>query len=177
MSTPPHPPPPVLPLVSSLVRHYEDLVDYLRRRFASPGLAREVVHDVCVRLLERPEPAGVRQPMALLRRMAHDAAVDRCRAEDLRRQWVEPRAELPDAACEGAGPARQAVAAQELAQLVDVIRAMPCRRRQVFILHKIHDVPQAAVARRMGIGLKAVERHLRLAMVDCRQALPVRALT
>ncbi|WP_445513605.1 hypothetical protein [Stenotrophomonas sp. 3(2025)] len=84
MPTPPHSPPPVLPLVSSLVRHYEDRVDYLRRRLASPGLAREAVHDVCVRLLERPEPAGVLQPIALLRRMAHDAAVDRCRAEDLR---------------------------------------------------------------------------------------------
>ncbi|WP_338141130.1 sigma factor-like helix-turn-helix DNA-binding protein, partial [Stenotrophomonas geniculata] len=37
------------------------------------------------------------------------------------------------------------------------------------ILHKIHALPQADVAQRMGIGLKAVERHLRLAMADCRQ--------
>lgn len=164
-----HPPlhTPALPLVSSLVRHYEELVDYLRHRFSSPGLAREVVHDVCVRLLERPAPQDVRQPIALLRRIAHDAAVDRCRAETLRRHWVEPRAELPEPPCERAGPAQQAQAQQALERLAATIERMPCRRQQVFILHKVHDVPQAEVARRMGIGVKAVERHLRLAMLDC----------
>lgn len=104
MSQRPQPDPPALPLVSSLVRHYEELVDYLRRRFRSPGLAREVVHDVCVRLLERPAVPDARQPIALLRRIAHDAAVDRCRAEDLRRHWAEPRAELPEAPCPCPGP-------------------------------------------------------------------------
>ncbi|MGF6416773.1 RNA polymerase sigma factor (sigma-70 family) [Stenotrophomonas sp. AN71] len=160
--------PPALPLVSSLVRHYEELVDYLRRRFRSPALAREVVHDVCVNLLERPAVNDARQPLALLRRIAHDAAVDRCRAEDLRRHWVEPRAELPESACDRPGPAQHAQGQQALQRLTASIERMPCRRRQVFILHKIHEVPQADVARRMGIGLKAVERHLRLAVADCR---------
>ena len=171
MSTPPSPPPPAVPLVTSLVRHYEELVDYLRRRFTAPGLAREVVHEVCLRLLERPAPPDVRQPIALLRRIAHDAAVDRCRAEGLRQHWVEPRAELPEATCERPGPAQHAQALQQLDRLTAAIRAMPCRRQQVFILHRIHDVPQAQVAHRMGIGLKAVERHLRLAMLDCRRGL------
>ncbi|HFK2922881.1 TPA: RNA polymerase sigma factor [Stenotrophomonas maltophilia] len=157
-----------MPLVSSLVHHYEELVDYLRRRFRSPSLAREVVHDVCVRLLERPPVHDARQPIALLRRIAHDAAVDRCRAEDLRRHWVEPRAELPEGACTRPGPEQQAQGMQALQRLSSTIERMPCRRQQVFILHKIHELPQAEVARRMGIGLKAVERHLRLAMADCR---------
>lgn len=168
MSQLPSPHPPVLPLVSSLVRHYEELVDYLRRRFRSPGLAREVVHDVCVRLLERPPAHDARQPIALLRRIAHDAAVDRCRAEDLRRHWVEPRAELPEGACPRPGPEEQAQGMHALEYLSITIERMPCRRQQVFILHKIHELPQAEVAQRMGIGLKAVERHLRLAMADCR---------
>lgn len=168
MSQLPSLPPPALPLVSSLVRHYEELVEYLRRRFRSPGLAREVVHDVCVRLLERPGPHDARQPIALLRRIAHDAAVDRCRAEDLRRHWVEPRAELPEGACPSPGPDQHAHGRQALQRLSAAIERMPCRRQQVFILHKIHELPQAEVARRMGIGLKAVERHLRLALADCR---------
>lgn len=168
--TPPLPPaPPGAPLLATLVRHYEDLVAYVRRRFAAPGMAREVVHDVCVRLLERPAPHDVRQPIALLRRIAHDAAVDRCRADALRRQWVEPTQRLPDAACPQPGLEQQAEGAKALARLVASIDAMPRRRRQVFILHKIHEVPQAQVAQRMGIGVKAVERHLRLAMASCRQ--------
>lgn len=172
MSQRPQPDPHALPLVSSLVRHYEELVDYLRRRFRSPGLAREVVHDVCVRLLERPAVPDARQPIALLRRIAHDAAVDRCRAEDLRRHWAEPRAELPEAPCPCPGPEQQAQGQQALQRLSATIERMPCRRQQVFILHKIHELPQAEVARRMGIGLKAVERHLRLALADCHQQAP-----
>ncbi|HDS1139928.1 TPA: RNA polymerase sigma factor [Stenotrophomonas maltophilia] len=172
MSQQPSTPPPALPLVSSLVRHYEELVDYLHRRFRSPGLAREVVHDVCVRLLERPVAHDARQPVALLRRIAHDAAVDRCRAEDLRRHWVEPRTKLPEGTCPRPGPEQQAQGVQALQRLSSTIERMPCRRQQVFILHKIHELPQAEVAQRMGIGLKAVERHLRLAMADCR--LPAR---
>ncbi|MCU0999480.1 MULTISPECIES: RNA polymerase sigma factor [Stenotrophomonas] len=168
MPQPPSPHPPALSLVSSLVRHYEELVDYLHHRFRSPGLAREVVHDVCVRLLERPLVHDPRQPIALLRRIAHDAAVDRCRAEDLRRHWVEARAELPEGACPRPGPEQQAQGMRALEQLSVTIERMPCRRQQVFILHKIHELPQAEVAQRMGIGLKAVERHLRLAMADCR---------
>ncbi|MCF3479142.1 sigma-70 family RNA polymerase sigma factor [Stenotrophomonas maltophilia] len=168
MSQPPTTPLPAVPLVSSLARHYEELVDYLRRRFRSPGLAREVVHDVCVRLLERPPVHDARHPIALLRRIAHDAAVDRCRAEDLRRHWVEPRAELPEGACPSPGPEQHAQGMHALEHLSVTIERMPCRRQQVFILHKIHELPQAEVARRMGIGLKAVERHLRLAMDDCR---------
>ena len=174
MSQLPSPHPPALPLVSSLVRHYEELVDYLRRRFHSPGLAREVVHDVCVRLLERPPAHDARQPIALLRRIAHDAAVDRCRAEDLRRHWVEPRAELPEGACPRPGPEQQAQGMHALEYLSITIERMPCRRQQVFILHKIHELPQAEVARRMGIGQKAVERHLRLGMADCQRSAGLR---
>ncbi|EMT5434649.1 MULTISPECIES: RNA polymerase sigma factor [Stenotrophomonas] len=170
----PSPCPPAPPLMSSLVRHYEELVEYLRRRFRSPGLAREVVHDVCVRLLERPVAHDARQPVALLRRIAHDAAVDRCRAEDLRRHWVEGRAKLPDDACPRPGPEQQAQGQQAMQRLGATIERMPCRRQQVFILHKIHELPQAEVARRMGIGLKAVERHLRLAMADCHLSAGLR---
>ncbi|WMJ70606.1 RNA polymerase sigma factor [Stenotrophomonas sp. 24(2023)] len=168
MTSPPPSSPPAPSLVASLVRHYDELVAYVRRRFGAPGMAREVVHDVCVRLLEAPARTDAQQPIALLRRIAHDAAVDRCRAEDLRRHWVEARQQLPDAPCPQPAMEQRLDGEQELARLVATIEAMPRRRRQVFILHKIHEVPQAQVAQRMGIGLKAVERHLRLAMASCR---------
>lgn len=49
-------------LLSTLVRHYEELVDHVRRRFGDRGMAREVVHDVCVQLLERDEKENVHTP-------------------------------------------------------------------------------------------------------------------
>lgn len=159
-------------LLSSLQLHYAELLNYVRRRFRTPELAHDVVHDVCVRLLERPPPSEVRQPIAMLRRMVHDVSLDHWRAEQLRRQWLESCAELPESSSPWPGQERQLAAEQELALLVATIRAMPLRRRQVFVLHKIHQLPQAEVAQRMGISIKAVEKHLRLAMQTCRQRLP-----
>ncbi|MFT4045630.1 MAG: RNA polymerase sigma factor [Solimonas sp.] len=161
---------PLPALLSSLLHHYEDLVDELRRRFGDRGFAREVVHDVCVQLLEKPQ-RDAHTPLALLRRISHDTAVDRCRAEDRRRRWIESVAELPDVACAAATQERALDAEQELRRLERTIAAMPPRRREVFVMHKLHELPQAEVAARLGISLKMVEKQLRLGMLACRAAL------
>jgi RNA polymerase sigma-70 factor (ECF subfamily) len=158
-------------LLSSLARHYDELVDYIRVRFINRGFAHDVVHDVCLRLMERPEPQWVRAPLALLRRISYDAAVDRCRSENVRHRWVEPVANLPDQACPTPDHTQTLSAHQELEHLIEAIQRLPLRRRHVFIMHKIHELPQAEVAARLGISLKMVEKHLRLGMAACRQAL------
>ncbi len=35
-------------------------------------------------------------------------------------------------------------------------------------MHKIHEIPQAQVADRLGISVKTVEKHLRLGLAACR---------
>lgn len=66
-------------LATALVQHYDDLVNHLRRRFGDPGFAREVVHDVCVRILADPPREEVHTPQAFLRRVSVDLAIDRHR--------------------------------------------------------------------------------------------------
>lgn len=171
MSTPDATAPPAS-LLASLVHYYDELVDYVRWRFGDRGFAREVVHDVCVTLLERPEREDVRAPLALLRRISHDAAVDRCRADDARRAWIDSVAELPtDVACGAPDAERRLGAEQELDLLARAIEALPLRRRQVFVMHKLHRMPQAEVAARLGVSVKRVEKQLRLALTACRVAL------
>ena len=138
-------------LLSTLVRHYEELVDHVRRRFGDRGMAREVVHDVCVQLLERDEKEDVHTPLALLRKISHDAAVSRYRSDRRRTAWVE--------------------AEREFQALVDAIATLPPRCQAVFVMHKIHEVPQAQVADRLGISVKTVEKHLRLGLAACRERL------
>ncbi len=71
---------------------------------ATGAVAREVVHDVCVQLLERDEKEDVHTPLALLRKVSHDAAVSRYRSDRRRTAWVEAVAELPEVACMAATP-------------------------------------------------------------------------
>lgn len=164
-------------LLQTLVRHYDELVDQIRHRFGDRGFAREVVHDVCVQLLEKPDKDGIRTPLALLRKISHDQALSLYRREHRRQGWVVALPELPDVACAAPQPARHYEAGRELERLCEAITQLPARCQMVFVMHKIHGVPQADVATRMGVSLKTVEKHLRLGMAACRAHLerPVEA--
>ncbi|AYG45356.1 RNA polymerase sigma factor [Pseudomonas sp. Leaf58] len=158
-------------LLSTLVRHYDDLVDHIRRRFGDRSMAREVVHDVCVQLLERGEKEDVHTPLALLRKISTDTAVSRYRSERRRAAWVEAIAELPEVACPAATPISRYDSEREFQLLVNAIAELPPRCQAVFVMHKIHQMPQVEVADRLGISIKTVEKHLRLGLAACRQRL------
>lgn len=157
------------PILVSLVRHYDDLVDYVRRRFGCKMFAREIVHDVCVHLLEKPA-IEARQPIALLKRISHNMAVNECRAESVRTRLIDSMAELPDIAST-ANHAAALDAQREIHLLAQAVENLPPRCQQVFIMHKIHGLSQAEVAEQLGISVKMVERHTRLGLDSCKQAL------
>lgn len=158
-------------LLSTLVRHYDELVDHIRRRFGDRGMARDVVHDVCVQLLERGEKDDVRAPLALLRKISNDTAVSRYRSDRRRGAWVQAFAELPEVACPAPTPVSRYDAERELQLLANAIASLPPRCQAVFIMHKVHQMPQAEVAGHLGISIKTVEKHLRLGVAACRERL------
>lgn len=160
-----------LSLLGALTHHYEELVTHVRRRFGDAGFAREVVHDVCVQVLEKPPSAPVRVPLALLRRISHDLAVDRCRSEDAYRARIEGAAVVPDLESDAPDAARVLDGQRELRWLEEAIAALPPRCQTVFVMHKVHGMPHAEVALRLGISRKAVEKHLHAGMAACRAHL------
>ncbi|MDR0259046.1 MAG: RNA polymerase sigma factor [Comamonas sp.] len=175
-STPPasDPPQPAHDtLGQALVVHYEELVGYVRRRFSLGEMARDVVHDAFVRLTGRRPRAMAHNPLGLLHRMLHNLAVD-----DLRRRDARARHEtacdmhaMPEAVCPQPRPEHIVQSRQELHCLIQAIEALPPRCREVFILHKIHGLPQAEVAQLLHISLKSVEKHLRRGVQQCLQRL------
>lgn len=165
-------------LIAALVRHYDELVSYLRRHIGSrggdKGVAGDVLHEVCLELMETPPREPVHTPLAFLRRVVSRRAIDCHRLERGRRAWVENLADLPEVADErpaGGDPLAIVAGRQRLRVLAAAIAALPPRCREVFVLHKIHEIPQGEVALRLDISLKTVEKHLRLGALACRQAL------
>jgi RNA polymerase sigma-70 factor (ECF subfamily) len=158
-------------LVVALVQHYDDLIDHLRRRFGDAASAQDVVHDVCLRLLSDPPAAEVRMPLAFLRRTATHLAIDRYRVEQARGAWVSSEAEPPDVAGDVPGVERLLDARREIELLACAIETLPPRCREVFVMHKIHEMPQPEVAARLGISRNMVEKHVMRGLAACREAL------
>ncbi|WP_026432398.1 RNA polymerase sigma factor [Paracidovorax oryzae] len=161
--------PGAAPLLAALVQHYEELVGALRQRFGEDCFPCEIVNEVCVRLLERPVPQHVENPVAFLRAVSRDLAIDRHRARARRPETVlEP--ELLEAHASSAAPTRLsppelACAAQQCRRaLLSAIADLPEACRDVFVMAKLYGLPQDEVARRLGISRSMVARHLARAL-------------
>ncbi|AVS72880.1 RNA polymerase sigma factor [Paracidovorax cattleyae] len=168
--------PGAAPLLAALVQHYEELVGALRQRFGEDCFPREIVNEVCVRLLERPVPQHVENPVAFLRAVSRDLAIDRHRARARRPETaVEP--DLLEAHASPPAPARLsppelACAAQQCRQaLLSAIAELPEACRDVFVMAKLYGLPQDEVAQRLGISRSMVARHLARALRSVQPVL------
>jgi len=166
------------PLVATLAQHYDELVGYVRPRFGDRGFARDVVHDVCVQVLERPPAQTLRAPLAFLRRASLNQAIDRCRADDARNAVIETRPEPPEPlASDGHDGASALEFQRHLRSLVRIVEALPPRARQVFLLHCVHGMTHQEIAQTIGVTRSMVSHHFARAMRDIEAHWePARAL-
>lgn len=156
-------------LLRALALHYDDLVEHIRRRFANQHFARDVVHDVCLQILEKPPLTGIKLPIAFLRRATVNRAIDRRRAESTRRLYVQSQIGLAEQHCDNVDGAMALEFEQRLRALLAVVESMPARQRQVFLLHRIHGMAQLDIARELEISLNMVAQHFMKAMRTLEQ--------
>lgn len=166
-------------LLADFTLHYRGLVRFLTRRTGCPEAARELAHDAWLRLAERDPPPSAATTQALsLDTRAYLYTVAAHLASNLHRRngrSAERFIEGTDAgehearACDDVEQRhnlRQAVAAIDGA-----LQALPARRRDIFLAHRLGGEPQAVLAERHGVSVKTIEREVRLTMDDLRRAL------
>lgn len=151
-------------LLRALALHYDDLVEHIRRRFSNQHFARDVVHDVCLQILEKPPLNAINLPIAFLRRATLNRAIDRRRAENTRTLYVQSQLGWAEQQRDDIDGARALEFDQRLRALLAVIDAMPSRQRQVFLLHRIHGMTQQEVAQELEISVNMVAQHFMRAM-------------
>ncbi|WP_240493577.1 sigma-70 family RNA polymerase sigma factor [Pandoraea sp. ISTKB] len=156
----------VSPLIAALVRHYDELVDHVRRRFGGRGFANDVVHDVCLGLIENPPQDTIVTPLAFLRTASTHRAIDLARASDRLQTWQTSTAEMPDTRADNVDGLAHLEFMELLYRLEQTISALPERCRLVFLLHGLHELPQAEVAIHMGISRSMVAKHMSRAMQE-----------
>jgi RNA polymerase sigma-70 factor (ECF subfamily) len=131
------------------------LLAFLRRRFGrqdAEDLAQETYLRAATITVE------VRNPRALLVRIALNAARDQ-----VRRRKARPVLVRPDAAPAPADPAAQA----EALLLKQAILALPPKLREVFLLSRFGGLTYEEIAHRLQISVKTVEGRMTKALAMC----------
>lgn len=153
-------------------QHIDELHRFLRARLTCAELARDLAHDVFVRLMSADSVATIANPRALLYRIAGNLAIDHYRANPVRPEMFLDIAEHTSIPSEVPGPEQTAAARESLERLCLAIGKLPAQCRRIFILHKFEGRSHAEIAAEHGITRNAVEKHLIRALLYLRQQMP-----
>jgi len=70
-------------------------------------------------------------------------------------------------------PERIVLARREVDRVVQAIQDLSPRTRDIFVAHRFEEMTYAAIARRFGISVSAVEKHIMLALRELSRAIQV----
>lgn len=130
------------------------------RRRLNPSDAEDAVQEVFIRLARRRGLADLENVEGYLFETAASVAVDhyrrgRVRLEDRHDPYDETAHAVPDFASD-----RILEGKQELAMVLEGLRELPERTRNVFLLARLERMRHAEIGRRLGISVSTVEKHV-----------------
>lgn len=145
-----------------MVQHGPALRRYFLRR-ANASDADDLVQDVFLSLQAREAGARIDNVEGYLFRTAANVLGMRHRKVGWR--WgSQEDLEQVEGLVDELSPERILISKQALEQVVRALADMPPRTAQAFFLYRFGHLSQEAVARRMGVSVKAVEKFLRKAL-------------
>ena len=128
--------------------------------------ADDLAQESLLRTVEAGTKAVVEAPLHLLFRIARNAVIDRLRAKARTAALFRPGLADAEGIDAAANPERILIASERLRRALATIDAMPPKRREVFLLHRLEGLSYPQIARRIGISIKTVEKHMALAMAQ-----------
>lgn len=154
-----------------LERYHRELLNFLVRQVNDRETAADLVQESYVRVLSvQRSGQAILDTRALLYRIARNLLVDQHRRATLRHH--DDLAAIPE---DRHPPAPQHLQPEEALASQQVVRAyvaaiegLPPRCREAFVLHVFDELGHAQVARRMGISISMVEKHVVRGMLACK---------
>lgn len=145
------------------------LLRYFERRVRTPEDAEELTQEVFVRLLRRPDVDAIENIEGFVFITAANLLKDHYRSLSRRRDARSINGlDFPSGA---QNPAEEVEGKAEIGVLLGAIEALPPKCRAVFVMHRFDEVPHTEIARRLGITVSMVEKHIAAAMKHLRKRL------
>jgi len=139
------------------------LMAFFLRRVRNPSEAEDLVQEVFVRMLRREENAA---PDVYIFRIAQNLLVDRVRKNRVRDRYREGLSAESGRDYDGFDPHRLAEGREQLTLLTQAMGDLPERTRAIFLLYRVENMSQDAIATAFGISASAVKQHVAKAMAQ-----------
>ncbi len=153
--------------------HRRQLLHTAARILGSRDLADDVVQDTYLKLLERPAPEDLREPVAYLFQTVRHLSIDYHRRRTFEAHLFAGQ-EDGQHAVSGDVAEDSAVSHQALSLAADALARMSARTRRAFELHRFEGCTQRDVARELGVSATLVNFMIRdadAALCSCREYL------
>ena len=136
------------------------LMRFLARVWPRPDELADLRQEIYARIYEAAGSARPHAPKAFLFATARHLMADRIRRERIVSIRAGGDAEFLNVLVDELSPERMATADQELARLAQAFDRLTPKCREVVWLRRVRELPQKAVAVRLGLSEKTVEKHL-----------------
>jgi RNA polymerase sigma factor (sigma-70 family) len=146
--------------------------NFLRRRLRNDEDAEDATQEIFLRLWRQQQEGRLRdEAAAYMTTAAYNVAVDVERwrkLHDTEHRLTLDEIEVPN----GAAEASEALFWRDgMQRFVDTLSGLPVTTQQVFVLHHVDGLTHPAIADRLGMSVRNVERHMARAIGHCEDAL------
>ena len=120
----------------------------------------DMVQDVALRMHQRAASNEIANVEGYVFQVARSVMADYGRRDQSRSASLHDGLDDHNHPVERRSPDRIVEERQRLSQTMDVLRQLPSRSRQAFILHRFDELSYADIATHMGISVSAVEKNI-----------------
>jgi len=151
-------------IAQAFIEHKSVLSSYLAHKLLSQADIDDLLQDIFEQACLAERKRDITSPKGYLFGVARNLLSQRY-AKNARRMSIEINdAQISDLAAEFISPETQLYYKIKMKLLVKAIKTLPPQCQKVFILRKIHGLPQKKIASRLKISTSTVERHITIAL-------------
>lgn len=141
-------------------------------RIVPPHEIEDIVQETYVRVCQYKTQAEIREPRALMVKIARNLALDHVKRAEVR--LADSLADDEEIGLEASladSPLKRAVSDQEFGQFCEAVRQLPLQCRKVFVLKKVYGYSQREIAKELGLSESTVQKHVARGMRLCAELL------
>lgn len=146
--------------------HHAWLQAWLGRRLGNAADAADLAHDAFIRLIDKPlRFDSAPEARGYLRSMANGLCVDLWRRRSIEQAWLDALAAQPEAVVPSAE--HQAIVLETLYEIDTLLRSLPPRAAQAFVMAVACDMTYREVAQELGVSVRMVAKYIAKATLHC----------